>query len=46
VAPGQACVFYEDGGAGARLLGGGVIRRAREPFTALTRDVEMMARSA
>lgn len=25
VAPGQACVFYEGGGAGARLLGGGFI---------------------
>lgn len=46
VAPGQACVFYEDGGAGARLLGGGVIRRTRESFTTLTRDMEMMARSA
>jgi tRNA-specific 2-thiouridylase len=28
VAPGQACVFYESGGAGARILGGGWIARA------------------
>ena len=27
VAPGQACVFYERAGAGARVLGGGVIAR-------------------
>jgi tRNA-specific 2-thiouridylase len=25
VAPGQACVFYEGDGAGARVLGGGTI---------------------
>ncbi|WP_029352566.1 tRNA 2-thiouridine(34) synthase MnmA [Bosea sp. 117] len=37
VAPGQACVLYADGEANARLLGGGVIRRAREGFTAVTR---------
>lgn len=42
VAPGQACVFYEDGGSHARLLGGGVIRRARLPFTGLTRDHAML----
>lgn len=29
VAPGQACVFYDGDGEGARLLGGGTIRRAR-----------------
>jgi tRNA-specific 2-thiouridylase len=28
VAPGQACVFYESGGPGARVLGGGWIARA------------------
>jgi tRNA-specific 2-thiouridylase len=28
VAPGQACVFYDGGGAGARILGGGWIARA------------------
>jgi tRNA-specific 2-thiouridylase len=28
VAPGQACVFYEDDGPGARVLGGGWIARA------------------
>jgi tRNA-specific 2-thiouridylase len=27
VAPGQACVFYDRPGAGARVLGGGVICR-------------------
>ncbi|QIB32803.1 tRNA 2-thiouridine(34) synthase MnmA [Ancylobacter pratisalsi] len=46
VAPGQACVFYADGGAGARLLGGGVIRRARKGFTTLTRETGIMAHSA
>jgi len=43
VAPGQACVFYEDGSAGTRMLGGGVIRRAALPFTALTRSDTIMA---
>lgn len=43
VAPGQACVFYEDGTSGSRLLGGGVIRRRRAPFTSLTRGEEMVA---
>jgi len=28
VAPGQACVFYDDGGEGARVLGGGWIERS------------------
>ena len=28
VAPGQACVFYDPGGAGTRVLGGGFIRSA------------------
>ena len=26
VSPGQACVFYEHAGEGARVLGGGVVR--------------------
>ncbi|MBS7588218.1 tRNA 2-thiouridine(34) synthase MnmA [Ancylobacter defluvii] len=43
VAPGQACVFYADASSGARLLGGGVIRRAPSAFTALTRGQEMVA---
>ncbi|MCU0820744.1 MAG: tRNA 2-thiouridine(34) synthase MnmA [Beijerinckiaceae bacterium] len=30
VAPGQACVFYDGEGAGARVLGGGTIMRQRE----------------
>ena len=35
VSPGQACVFYEDEGAGARVLGGGFIalERSRVVFT-------------
>ncbi|MBS7537770.1 tRNA 2-thiouridine(34) synthase MnmA [Ancylobacter lacus] len=43
VAPGQACVFYSDSGAAARLLGGGVIRRAPRAFTPVTREPIMMA---
>jgi len=31
VSPGQACVLYERPGAGARVLGGGFIARARKP---------------
>ncbi|MFT0859435.1 tRNA 2-thiouridine(34) synthase MnmA [Ancylobacter sp. G4_0304] len=42
VAPGQACVFYEDGGPAARLLGGGAIRRARPSFTQVTRGAAMV----
>jgi tRNA-specific 2-thiouridylase len=30
VAPGQACVFYDADGAGARVLGGGWIARAEK----------------
>jgi tRNA-specific 2-thiouridylase len=30
VAPGQACVIYDRPGAGARVLGGGVIRRSED----------------
>lgn len=41
VAPGQACVFYEDAGPRARVLGGGFIRNAEpaqeEPATARKR---------
>lgn len=40
VAPGQACVFYDGEGAGARVLGGGVIAHAvhnREAEEALAR---------
>ena len=42
VAPGQACVFYDSDGAGARVLGGGWIERAEhsgEAETALRRLV-------
>jgi len=31
VSPGQACVFYERAGAGARVLGGGFIAARRKP---------------
>ena len=31
VAPGQPCVFYADGGAGARVLGGGIVAGSCEP---------------
>ncbi|MBC8129574.1 MAG: tRNA 2-thiouridine(34) synthase MnmA [Rhizobiaceae bacterium] len=31
VAPGQACVFYSGDGAGARVLGGGIIARTVSP---------------
>ena len=34
VAAGQACVFYADAAAGARVLGGGWIERASEPVRA------------
>ncbi len=46
VAPGQACVFYENAGAGARVLGGGFIARAehdRAAEAALTRLAEAVA---
>jgi tRNA-specific 2-thiouridylase len=39
VAPGQACVFYEDDGPGARVLGGGWIDRAEK-----TREAEQALR--
>jgi tRNA-uridine 2-sulfurtransferase len=31
VAPGQACVFYENDGPDARVLGGGTIEKAQQP---------------
>jgi tRNA-specific 2-thiouridylase len=31
VSPGQACVFYDVGDGGERLLGGGWIKSARQP---------------
>jgi tRNA-specific 2-thiouridylase len=34
VAPGQACVFYESDGAGARVLGGGFIERSEHEHKA------------
>ncbi len=34
VAPGQACVFYASGEAGARVLGGGFIATTEKPATA------------
>ena len=46
VAPGQACVFYDREGPGARVLGGGWIERAEhsgEAETALRRIVAMPA---
>ncbi|HSI40641.1 MAG TPA: tRNA 2-thiouridine(34) synthase MnmA [Xanthobacteraceae bacterium] len=46
VAPGQACVFYDQDGVGARMLGGGVIARAAPAFTSLTQDTAMVAPSA
>ena len=36
VAPGQACVFYDSDGAGARVLGGGFIDRAERAVAAET----------
>jgi tRNA-specific 2-thiouridylase len=39
VAPGQACVFYDSDGAGARVLGGGYIERAEH-----ARDAEKALR--
>jgi len=34
VAPGQACVFYDKGGAGARVLGGGWVERSEHAHAA------------
>jgi tRNA-specific 2-thiouridylase len=44
VAPGQACVFYEHAGPGARVLGGGFIRSA-EPATASAPAAQRAARA-
>ena len=42
VSPGQACVLYERSGAGARVLGGGFIARAREAaITPAMADIEV-----
>ncbi|MCB1513136.1 MAG: tRNA 2-thiouridine(34) synthase MnmA, partial [Hyphomicrobiaceae bacterium] len=49
VAAGQACVFYEDDGPGARVLGGGWIERAEKAHdaeTALRRLVPAAVASA
>ena len=37
VSPGQACVFYEDGGTRSRVLGGGWIKRTEWDKSALVR---------
>jgi len=44
VAPGQACVFYDDAGAGARLLGGGWIRETHR--AAALPEMDEAARTA
>jgi tRNA-specific 2-thiouridylase len=49
VAPGQACVFYDSDGAGARVLGGGFIEKtehAREAEIALRRLIAMPSAAA
>ena len=43
VSPGQACVFYEGDGAGAKVLGGGVIAATERVETALETPTEMAA---
>lgn len=43
VSPGQACVFYEGDGAGAKVLGGGVISATERVETALEAPTEMAA---
>ena len=40
VAPGQACVFYDGDGAGARVLGGGFIERSEHDRQGGTRPAE------
>ena len=37
VSPGQACVFYEDGGPNARVLGGGFIAATRPALPEVAR---------
>jgi tRNA-specific 2-thiouridylase len=49
VAPGQACVFYDSDGPGARVLGGGFIEKtehAREAEVALRRLIAMPSAAA
>ncbi|WP_336741708.1 tRNA 2-thiouridine(34) synthase MnmA [Aureimonas altamirensis] len=43
VSPGQACVFYEGDGVGAKVLGGGVISATERVETALEPPTEMAA---
>jgi tRNA-specific 2-thiouridylase len=43
VAPGQACVLYESGEAGARVLGGGFIALAEKPLIAPRQPVAAYA---
>ena len=43
VSPGQACVFYEGDGVGAKVLGGGVISATERVETALETPAEMAA---
>lgn len=43
VAPGQACVLYSDGSAGARILGGGFIERAEHSAGIEARLQRLMA---
>jgi tRNA-uridine 2-sulfurtransferase len=45
ISPGQACVFYERPGPGARLLGGGFISR-QKPETAFARAADSRYREA
>ena len=44
VAPGQACVFYDGPGAGARVLGGGFIDRAEHDAEAEAALARLAAR--
>ncbi len=45
VAPGQACVFYEHAGPGARVLGGGFIKSAEPANVAVTPPQQRVARA-
>jgi tRNA-specific 2-thiouridylase len=45
VAPGQACVFYENAGPRARVLGGGFIKSA-EPLAAMAPPAACAKKSA
>jgi tRNA-specific 2-thiouridylase len=44
VAPGQACVFYERPGPGARVLGGGIIARPLTETSSVLRKEAVLAR--